>query len=239
MGVVRPIAFWNVERSGALIASGRHLSHLAAMRRMAVRRAALFGAVLTLTSNVHGGEASPGASALRQARTAWDHNALEAAEPHYREALEKGGLAPAEVLEGYVRLGSIRAALGRKDAAIAAFRAASVLDERFPVPTEAGARVARAGSSFVMHIRCPCGCAAHWCMKMWERFFLREHPEGTRSPQTPRFSYQGMEVGSQGLVMLYYAPMAVRKRSCVCSSAVSSRCRAMWAVSSRIDPAST
>ncbi len=39
---------------------------------------------------------------------------------------------------GYVRLGSIRASLGKKDQAIAAFRAASILDSTFAVPTEAG-----------------------------------------------------------------------------------------------------
>jgi hypothetical protein len=79
-----------------------------------------------------------GGNALRQARNAWDRGALETAEPLYREALEKGGLAPTEVLEGYVRLGAIRAALGRKDPAVAAFRAAAILDEKFPVPSEAG-----------------------------------------------------------------------------------------------------
>jgi hypothetical protein len=39
-----------------------------------------------------------------------------------------------------VRLGSIRAALGKKDSAIAAFRAASILDEKFTVPSEAGTK---------------------------------------------------------------------------------------------------
>jgi hypothetical protein len=81
-----------------------------------------------------------GSTALRQARAAWDRGSLEIAEPHYREALEKGGLAPNEVLEGYVRLGSIRAALGKKESAIAAFRAASILDDKFAVPTEGGAK---------------------------------------------------------------------------------------------------
>jgi hypothetical protein len=63
---------------------------------------------------------------------------LNTAEPLYREALEKGGLAPNEVLEGYVRLGAVRAAHGKKDQAIAAFRAASILDASFTVPPEAG-----------------------------------------------------------------------------------------------------
>lgn len=83
---------------------------------------------------------SPGASALKQARAAWDSGAIKSAEPLYRDALEKGGLAPNEVLEGYVRLGSIRAVRGKKDQAIAAFRAASILDASFAVPREAGAK---------------------------------------------------------------------------------------------------
>jgi hypothetical protein len=83
------------------------------------------------------GDTAPGGPALRQARAAWDRGSLETAEPLYREALEKGGLAPSEVLEGYVRLGSIRAALNKKDQALAAFRAASILDATFTVPPEA------------------------------------------------------------------------------------------------------
>ncbi len=83
---------------------------------------------------------APGAAALDKARAAWERGSLEAAEPLYREALEKGGLAPSEVLEGYVRLGSIRAALGKKDSALAAFRAASILDDKFTVPSEAGSK---------------------------------------------------------------------------------------------------
>jgi hypothetical protein len=83
---------------------------------------------------------SPGAAALRQARAAWDKGSLKSAEPLYREALEKGGLAPSEVLEGYVRLGAIRAAAGKKQQAIAAFRAAAILDASFAVPAEAGRR---------------------------------------------------------------------------------------------------
>lgn len=104
----------------------------------------LFGSVVSLSMSIvvaaHAEDSSPGAPALRQARAAWGRGALETAEPLYREALEKGGLAPPEVLEGYVRLGSIRAALGKKDSALNAFRAASILDEKFAVPSEAGSK---------------------------------------------------------------------------------------------------
>jgi hypothetical protein len=77
---------------------------------------------------------------LRQARAAWERGQAETAEPLYREAIERGGLAPDEVLEGYVRIGSARAASGKKDQAIAAFRAAAILDASFTVPSEAGAK---------------------------------------------------------------------------------------------------
>jgi hypothetical protein len=92
----------------------------------------------TTAAPAHASETAPGGPALRQARSAWDKGSLDTAEPLYREALEKGGLAPTEVLEGYVRLGSIRASHGKKDQAIAAFRAASILDATFAVPSEAG-----------------------------------------------------------------------------------------------------
>lgn len=94
---------------------------------------------MTLAGAAMAADTAPGGPALRQARAQWDRGSLEQAELLYREALEKGGLAPSEVLEGYVRLGSIRAALKKKDQALAAFRAASILDATFTVPTEAQA----------------------------------------------------------------------------------------------------
>lgn len=92
----------------------------------------------TMAAPAHASEPAAGGPALRQARVAWDNGSLATAEPLYREALEKGGLAPPDVLEGYVRLGAIRASLGKKSQAIAAFRAASILDSSFAVPSEAG-----------------------------------------------------------------------------------------------------
>ena len=99
---------------------------------------AALGATLLLATPTLAADGAPGSAALRQARVAWDRGSLETAEPLYREALEKGGLAPNEVLEGYTRLGAIRAALGKKDSAMRAFVAAAILDEKFTVPTEAG-----------------------------------------------------------------------------------------------------
>jgi len=107
----------------------------------AVSRAAIAtGLVVTLTTaaGVAHAQQAAGAPALRQARASWEKGSFESAEQSYREALEKGGLAPNEVLEGYVRLGSIRASLNKREQAVAAFRAASILDSTFAVPSEAG-----------------------------------------------------------------------------------------------------
>lgn len=81
---------------------------------------------------------SSGAAALRQARAAWDRGAVSESEGYYRDALAAGGLAPPEVIEGYVRLGAARASAGKKAQAVAAFRAAAILDPKFAIPPEAG-----------------------------------------------------------------------------------------------------
>ncbi len=108
------------------------------MRALAHAVAGACFVIITTAAPAFASESAAGGPALRQARAAWDKGNIDTAEPLYREALEKGGLAPTDVLEGYVRLGSIRAANGKKDQAIAAFRAASILDSTFAVPTEAG-----------------------------------------------------------------------------------------------------
>lgn len=81
-----------------------------------------------------------GATAYKRAKTAWSSGDMGAAEAFYREAIAKGGLAPDEVLESYVRLGTARLVLGRKDQALTAYRAAAVIDNAFTVPPEGGAK---------------------------------------------------------------------------------------------------
>jgi hypothetical protein len=103
----------------------------------------------TVATRAVAAEAAPGGPALRQARAAWESGSFKTAEPLYREAIEKGGLAPDEVLEGYVRLGAIRARHGKKAQAIAAFRAAAILDAGFAVPPQAGTR----GASYAARAR--------------------------------------------------------------------------------------
>lgn len=94
-------------------------------------------AILCFGANARAADTA-GAAALRQARAAWDRGAVSESEGYYRDALAAGGLAPAEVIEGYVRLGAARASAGKKAQAIAAFRAAAILDPKFAVPPEAG-----------------------------------------------------------------------------------------------------
>jgi len=79
-------------------------------------------------------------AALDRARTAWEKGDYDVAEPLYSEAIEKGGLSPGEVLEAYVHLGAARAVLGKKPGALAAFRAAALIDLDFTVPADVGKR---------------------------------------------------------------------------------------------------
>lgn len=83
-----------------------------------------------------------GTAALERARAAWDKGDYDVAEPLYQEAIETGGLDPSEVLDAYVRLGSACAVLGKKTAALAAFKVAALIDPHFVLPPEAGKRAA-------------------------------------------------------------------------------------------------
>ena len=90
-----------------------------------------------------GQPAAAGAEALANARAAWDKGAYDTAETFYKSALERGGLAPTEVVDGYVHLGAARAVLKRVELSRAAFRQAARLDLHFRVPPEAGRRAAQ------------------------------------------------------------------------------------------------
>src|SRR2546422_9982216 len=116
--------FHTVQRSRVTRASVTRVLACACLTIVATARAA------------RAAEPSPGGPALRQARAAWEKNSLADSETLYREAIERGGLAPDEVLEGYIRIGAARASIGKKDQAVAAFRAASILDAELPVPSE-------------------------------------------------------------------------------------------------------
>jgi hypothetical protein len=94
--------------------------------------------VVCMTASMGSARAETGDASLKAARASWDKGDFGAAEPQFKEAIEKGGLSPADVLDAYVRLASVRLILGKKDAALNAFRAAAVIDPHFTVPPEAG-----------------------------------------------------------------------------------------------------
>ena len=75
---------------------------------------------------------------LLQASKAWEEAELSKASELYDKALKEGDLFPADVLVAYARIGTVRAAMGEKNAALSAFRVAAALDPAFELPSEAG-----------------------------------------------------------------------------------------------------
>jgi hypothetical protein len=73
-----------------------------------------------------------------QAEEAWARGDFEASEKLYKKLVEFGFLETGVLVQSYVRLGACRSLLGRKDDAIKAFRAASVLEPNFQTPPEGG-----------------------------------------------------------------------------------------------------
>lgn len=77
-------------------------------------------------------------STLTRARAAWDRGEFDVADTLYKEAVERGGLERADLLDAYVHMGACRAVLGRRAQATAAFRSAAVIDPKFATPAEVG-----------------------------------------------------------------------------------------------------
>lgn len=107
-------------------------------------RAAFCGAVACLSVISASGDVSAqsaqsrGKGALERASAAWSRGEFDIAETLYNEALEQGGLGRNETLDVYIHLGATRAVLGKKDAALVAFRQAALIDPEFKPPGEAG-----------------------------------------------------------------------------------------------------
>lgn len=99
-------------------------------------------AILGVSATVYA--QTTGAASLDQARDAWNRGEFQQAETLFVEALARGGLKRDQTLECYVKLGSARAVLGRKQEATAAFRQAALMDAGFAVPPDAGKRAVQA-----------------------------------------------------------------------------------------------
>jgi hypothetical protein len=75
---------------------------------------------------------------LVQAQKAWEEAELTRAADLYEQALKEGNLYPSDVLVAYARIGTVRAAMNQRNAALSAFRVAAALDPSFELPSEAG-----------------------------------------------------------------------------------------------------
>ena len=121
-----------------------------AWRAAGVRAGVVFIAAATWAGPVYaptGDEPTPvaevsSASAARdRARRAWEKGEFEPVPGFCQEALRAGGMAHADVVEAYVRMGSALAMAGKKGPAAIAFRNAALLDPTFKVPPDAGKKV--------------------------------------------------------------------------------------------------
>lgn len=91
----------------------------------------------------NGGPSTPGTTsspAFEAANAAWERGAQAEAGASYEKAIETGGLGPVEVVIAYTRVGLTRAAAGKRDLALSAFRTASTIDPAFELPPDASPR---------------------------------------------------------------------------------------------------
>ena len=75
---------------------------------------------------------------MAEAADKWEQGALTDAEPLYQKALDQGGLGPSDVVIAYSRIGTVNAAMGKREAALSSFRVAAVIDPSFVLPAESG-----------------------------------------------------------------------------------------------------
>ncbi|MCC6646416.1 MAG: hypothetical protein IT374_12700 [Polyangiaceae bacterium] len=75
---------------------------------------------------------------LAQAAEKWEQGAITEAAPLYEKALSQGGMFPPDVVLAHARIGTVHAAVGKKEAAMNAFRVAAVIDPEFQLPAESG-----------------------------------------------------------------------------------------------------
>lgn len=98
---------------------------------------------LALAFLVGSARADGGDAVLVRAQAAWDTGDYDVALALYAEALNRGGLAPAQTLDCYVHRGAALVVLGREREAHTAFQYAALLNPRFTLPPEAGRKAIR------------------------------------------------------------------------------------------------
>jgi hypothetical protein len=87
-----------------------------------------------------GAGSSTSTPAFEAANAAWEKGAFPEASLGYEKAIDAGGLGPIEVVIAYTRVGIARAAAGKRDLALSAFRTASTIDPAFELPPDASPR---------------------------------------------------------------------------------------------------
>lgn len=107
-----------------------------------MRAAALAAVVITCSARAHaqprGDTSSDHPDALAAVHHAWDWGDFDKVPALCHKAITKGGLAKADLVDAYVRLGASLAIEKRNRPALAAFRRAALIDPAFVVPLEAG-----------------------------------------------------------------------------------------------------
>jgi hypothetical protein len=101
-------------------------------------------AVVVLATSAGSVQAQTAESPLSPTHAAWDSGDFDRVPDLCQKALARGGLAKADALDAYTRLGAALAIAGgsHRKAAIAAFRKAALIDPTFKVPPEAGKKAA-------------------------------------------------------------------------------------------------
>jgi hypothetical protein len=99
--------------------------------------AALF--IASSASSAHA-QTSDAATPMTPARKAWDSGDFNRVATLCQKVLDSGGLARADVVEAYTRLGAALAITRHSKQALAAFRRAALVDPTFAVPPHAGTR---------------------------------------------------------------------------------------------------
>jgi hypothetical protein len=100
--------------------------------------AVLAAAVTTCSSRAHAQPRGDPYDALAAVHDAWEAGDFDKVPSLCHRAIDKGGLARADLVDAYVHLGAALSIEKKKTPALAAFRRAAFVDPSFVVPPEAG-----------------------------------------------------------------------------------------------------